>query len=451
MNQVHGGWGCRLPEGRVGAIVPAVDRSYSWQDARGVSPFRLPAPDNFGWWVGVAILMALLLHVALFFVLGHLRVEMGFGEAIEIQTAPVNVEQVEVRSTEMEEVSPIEEIEEPPEDASTLLEEIDMLEMMPEDMEIDIRPDILEPQIAIELENPAMSGDIEGTLPEPVAGPAIEVEMEELGQLEQSLRSAAEGQVIVDPGAAVSDTIDPDAFTEDLLKKGAEGAADKGALKDFTSLEDLIGMEGNALLDKKAMIGSDLLFEYNSDVLRESARLSLMKVAMLIDRNPNLYCWIEGHTDLFGGDQFNLDLSRRRSAAVKNYLVGSLSMPGSRMMIRGFGKTVPFVPEGTVEEQALNRRVEIKMRKERGGDEAVVVRPKRAIPVKEAPKPAPKPPVPAPRVAPQPAPKPPKALPVEDATTFDPVEEVPKAEPVEEVPRAQPVETPPPRAQPVGE
>ena len=33
-----------------------------------------------------------------------------------------------------------------------------------------------------------------------------------------------------------------------------------------------------------------------------------MKVAMLIDRNPNLYCWIEGHTDLFGGDEFNLEL-----------------------------------------------------------------------------------------------------------------------------------------------
>lgn len=447
------GRGSRLPEGQVEAIVPPVDQGYSWQDARGVSSFRLPTPDNFGWWVGVAILMALLLHVALFFALGHLRIQMVFDEMLDIQTAPVNVEQVEVRPTDYEEIAPVMEIEAPPEDVSTLLEELDLLEMMPEDMEIDIRPDVLEPQIAIELENPAMSGEIEGTLPEPVAAPAIEVEMEELGQLERSLRSAAEGQVIVDPGTSVADTIDPDAFTEDLLKKGAEGAADKGALKDFTSLEDLLGMEGNALLDKTAMIGSDLLFEYNSDVLRESARLSLMKVAMLIDRNPGLYCWIEGHTDLFGGDGFNLDLSRRRSAAVKGYLVESLRMPEDRMVIRGFGKAMPVVPEGTVEEQALNRRVEIKMRKNRssddpviarsrqGSDGAVVVRPKRAIPVKETPQPRPQPPEADPKPQSMPLRTPPKALPVKEPARFDPVEEAPKAVPVEE--------PPPPRAEPV--
>jgi OOP family OmpA-OmpF porin len=432
-----------LHVGDPGAIVSAVAQDYSWQDARGISSFRLPTPDNFGWWVGVAILMALLLHVALFFVLGHLRIQMVFEEALGIQTAPVNVEQVEVRPQEYEEVAPIEEIEEPPEDASTLLEEIDMLEMMPEDTEIDIRPDVLEPQIAIELESPAMSGDIEGTLPEPVVAPAIEVETEELGQLERSFATAAEGQVIVDPGAAVSDTIDPDAFTEDLLKKGAEGAADKGALKDFTSLEDMLGMEGNALLDKTAMIGSDLLFEYNSDVLRQSAKLSLMKVAMLIDRNPGLYCWIEGHTDLFGGDGFNLDLSRRRSSAVKSYLVSSLRMPSDRMVVRGFGKTMPVVPEGTVEEQALNRRVEIKMRRERGSDEPVMVKPKRAIPVLPEVLPKPKPPEAGERPKPMPVREPPKALPVGDPTRFDPVEE----EPLRAIPRAEPVETsPPPRA-----
>ena len=434
-----------------------MDPSYSWQDARGVSSFRLPAPDNFGWWVGVAILMALLLHVALFFVLGDLRVELGVAEAFEIQTAPVNIEQVEVRPTEWEEPPEPEQVAPPPEDASTLLEEIDMLEMMPEDTEIDILPNILEPQIALRMEQPAMSGELEGMLLEPVAGPAIEVEMEELGKFEESLQTAAEGQVIVDPGTVASDVLDPDAFTEDLLKKGAEGAAANGALKDFTTLDDLLGMEGNALLDKTAMIGSDLLFEYNSDVLRESARLSLMKVAMLIDRNPKLYCWIEGHTDLFGGDDFNLALSRRRSAAVKNYLVGSMRMPAELMVVRGFGKTKPVVGDGTIVEQALNRRVEIKMRKQQAADDPVIVRPKRAIPVEEpAPEPelAPLEPEPVSLVEPEPVlepvprvdpePVPPRALPIEEGA--------PRARPVEElVPRARPVEEGVPRALRVGE
>ena len=111
------------------------------------------------------------------------------------------------------------------------------------------------------------------------------------------------------------------------------------------------------------MLPSDLLFEYNSAELRESARVGLMKLALLIERNPGLYCWIEGNTDLFGGDAFNLDLSRRRAEAVKTYLVRGLRLDGGKIITRGYGKMRPLVASGTVEQQALNRRVEIKLRK----------------------------------------------------------------------------------------
>ena len=76
------------------------------------------------------------------------------------------------------------------------------------------------------------------------------------------------------------------------------------------------------------MLPSDLLFEFNSAELRESAKVGLMKLALLMDRNPNLYCWIEGHTDLVGGDDFNLDLSIRRAEAVQK-LSGQLAAHGS--------------------------------------------------------------------------------------------------------------------------
>ncbi len=417
---------------------------YSWHDTHGKSTYRLPGPENFGWWVAVAVLLALLVHVGLFFMLGRITVAFGFGEALEIRTAPVNVEQVEVRPAEWEEAAPPDEVEQPREEAVPLLEEIDMLELLPKDIEIEIRPDITEADYELKLENPALSGELEGESIEPVAGPAIEAEIAELGRLDAVLEPVPEGRVIVDPGAASSDVLDPDAFNEELLKKGAEGASDRGVLKDFTSLDEMIGMTGNSLLDKKAMIGSDLLFDYDSDVLRESARLSLMKVAMLVDRNPDLFCWIEGHTDLYGGDDFNLDLSRRRAAAVKAYLTGSLQLAADKLVVRGFGKGRPIVPGGSIQEQALNRRVEIKMRKEQGADEPVVVRPKRAIPVPDAPPAQPPAATPEPK-PPEPTP-PPRAQPVEEPPP-------PRAQPVQEPPppRAQPVEEPPPRALPVEE
>ncbi len=413
-----------------------MEGSYTWQDARGQSAYRLPGPENLGWWVAVAIMLAILVHVALFFALSVIKVQFGLAQAEEIRTASMNVEQVEVIPDDWQDVQPPEEIETPPEDTASLLEDVDLLEMLPKDTEIEIRPDIKEPEFALKLENPAMSGDLAGDVPEPMPAPAIKTDIADFGRMEESLDTVSEGQVIIDPGDAASNLIDPDSFNKELIKKGAEGVSDKGVMKDFTSLDNMLGLQGNALLDKKAMIGSDLLFDYNSDELRESARLSLMKVAMLIDRNPNLYCWIEGYTDLFGGDRFNLDLSRKRAAAVKAYLVESLRLPPEKIVIRGFGKARPIVPGGSIDAQALNRRVEIKMRKNRADDDPVVVKPKRAEPIRPAP--APKPPV-KPR-----RPAPPRARPVEPPPAAVPVP--PKARPVPPPPatrvplRALPVE-----------
>ena len=101
---------------------------------------------------------------------------------------------------------------------------------------------------------------------------------------------------------------------------------------------------------------SDLLFEFNSAELRESAKVGLMEIALLMDRNPELYCWIEGHTDLVGGDEFNLDLSIRRADAVKTYLIESMRMDASKIITRGFGRYTPLVITGDADEQAANRR-----------------------------------------------------------------------------------------------
>jgi hypothetical protein len=100
-----------------------------------------------------------------------------------------------------------------------------------------------------------------------------------------------------------------------------------------------------------------------------------MKVALLIDKHPNLICWVDGHTDLIGSDEPNLLLSQRRATAVKEWLVETLDLDEKRVAVRGFGKSSPLVKQGTVEEQAPNRRVEIKMRKTRPPQEVEVADP----------------------------------------------------------------------------
>ena len=112
---------------------------------------------------------------------------------------------------------------------------------------------------------------------------------------------------------------------------------------------------------------TDLLFDYDSASLRPGATASLQKLGRLIQRNPQAIFKVEGHTDSFGGDEYNLDLSQRRAETVKAWLVENMTIEPDRIQTQGYGKTRLIVPgDRSVEEQQLNRRVEIVIRTKKG-------------------------------------------------------------------------------------
>jgi outer membrane protein OmpA-like peptidoglycan-associated protein len=283
------------------------------------------------------------------------------------------------------------------------------------------------------------------------AGLEIDADLPDLGRQPESLKPAAIGQLTVDPGAVQMDDNELGKFTDEWIKRGAGGDVERGALDGIASLDDLLDLPPNILLNSKTMLPSDLLFEFNSIELRESAKVGLMKLALLMDRNPNLFCWIEGHTDLIGGDEFNLNLSIRRAESVRNHLVESMRMDPSKIITRGFGRYQPLVITGSVDEQAINRRVEIRMRKNPPTDGQMKIEPRKAVVVEETPMPAPveESPVPPRAVLAKPIVDPP--APVEPQTPRALLVKPQRALPVEEPPRAQPVQPPPLRAQPVVE
>ncbi|WP_353567940.1 OmpA family protein [Haloferula sargassicola] len=418
---------------------------YSWQDFRDEGPARLPGPDHLGWWVMVSLLLAVILHGLAFLVLGHVKILLPFQEAEEIRTQPIQFDRVEVLPPEMDDIAP-EPDARPVENATQLLEEIDVLTQLPEDHELDISPETIDPEFAIKPAQPAAEGAPEAPLEfDASVDFDLASELPEMGRTENPLPPAEEGQVIVDPGAALEDDPSLDAFTADILRRGQEGGAEEGSLDGVVSLDDMVGLPENVLVGKKTMLPSDLLFEYNSAELRESARVGLMKLALLVERNPGLYCWIEGYTDLYGTDSYNLDLSSRRAESVKEYLTHSLRIAPDKIATRGFGKSQPIVRSGSIDEQAPNRRVEIKMRRQL---------PPAQI---EVPKAQPEPPKPEPMQE-MPEQSPPKAILVKPARPLliEPADEPgqpPKATVVEEPPpRARVVEEEPaPRAVPVEE
>lgn len=66
---------------------------------------------------------------------------------------------------------------------------------------------------------------------------------------------------------------------------------------------------------------------------------------------------VEGHTDNVGGEQTNLDLSKRRAQAVVDYLVAQ-GIDRSRLSSEGFGSARPIAPNLTRRGREQNRRVE---------------------------------------------------------------------------------------------
>lgn len=67
---------------------------------------------------------------------------------------------------------------------------------------------------------------------------------------------------------------------------------------------------------------------------------------------------VEGHTDAAGPDAYNLELSRERARAVRDYLVLQHGISATRLKTAGYGETKPL--EDTDPTAAVNRRVQFR-------------------------------------------------------------------------------------------
>ncbi len=104
-----------------------------------------------------------------------------------------------------------------------------------------------------------------------------------------------------------------------------------------------------------------VLFETGRSTLLDYSKPSLDAVAEVMREFPDLRIRVEGHTDSRGSAAFNLELSRARAAAVRDYLVNTGGIAPDRVEAEGFGEERPLVPEHTPTDRALNRRVEFRV------------------------------------------------------------------------------------------
>ncbi|MCB0730090.1 MAG: OmpA family protein [Ignavibacteriae bacterium] len=85
----------------------------------------------------------------------------------------------------------------------------------------------------------------------------------------------------------------------------------------------------------------------------------LAKVQNALREFPNSTVVIEGHTDSYGGDEKNLELSQERASAVKQYLLANMNLDSKKVMAFGYGETKPIANNETKEGRAKNRRIDL--------------------------------------------------------------------------------------------
>ena len=99
-------------------------------------------------------------------------------------------------------------------------------------------------------------------------------------------------------------------------------------------------------------------FAFNSAEINDLSFRELRKAMTFMRENPNTNAVVEGNTDSIGTDAYNMKLSERRAAAVKDVLVKS-GIDASRLTTVGYGETRPVASNDTEEGRAKNRRVSI--------------------------------------------------------------------------------------------
>jgi outer membrane protein OmpA-like peptidoglycan-associated protein len=102
-----------------------------------------------------------------------------------------------------------------------------------------------------------------------------------------------------------------------------------------------------------------IYFDFASDQLKPESTPVLEEIAGVLKDNPDWKLTVSGHTDNVGGDAYNLDLSKRRAAAVKQALVTQYHVAPERLSTDGFGASRPVDTNDTLAGRARNRRVEL--------------------------------------------------------------------------------------------
>jgi outer membrane protein OmpA-like peptidoglycan-associated protein len=142
---------------------------------------------------------------------------------------------------------------------------------------------------------------------------------------------------------------------------GAAGAV-IGAYMDKQAAEMQQDLEG-ARIERigegiKITFGSGLLFAVDRSDLQPAAQDNLVKLTRILQKYDDTSILVEGHTDSTGPEDYNMELSLRRSSTVATFLAAQ-GVERGRLSAVGYGELQPITTNETTDGRQQNRRVEV--------------------------------------------------------------------------------------------
>lgn len=133
-------------------------------------------------------------------------------------------------------------------------------------------------------------------------------------------------------------------------------------ITETTLTQDVVAtaaaMQGGLAASGHTVVNGILFDTGKADVKPESGP-ALQEVAKLLKGDPKLKVYVVGHTDNVGLLAANVDLSKRRAAAVVASLTTKYGVPAAQLQPYGDGPYAPVASNHTEDGRALNRRVEL--------------------------------------------------------------------------------------------
>lgn len=127
-----------------------------------------------------------------------------------------------------------------------------------------------------------------------------------------------------------------------VMLAGAQGYLN--AKQEFTSdtaEEDAeYGVDFILASINKPVVIDNIFYDFDKATLRPESQSALDEMAQVLRDNPNVTIEMASHTDRWGSDEYNINLSGRRAKSVIDYLI-SVGISPDRLQSQGYGKSRP--------------------------------------------------------------------------------------------------------------